>query len=266
MSVTQIPVTRALHRFGTYAWLSYRGLFTWLNPLGYLSSRILMPVMIALLFGSIGRYLGTGASRPAVGSAMLAVGLATVYGINLSVANERTFGTLGSWLMAPQGLVASLAGKALLHLADAMLGAAITLGAAMVAFSLRIPGSAVPGLLACTACAALSSGGLGVAVAAVSVRFRDVFTAPAVAESLLLVGSGAVVAQSALPAHLGVIGTVLPLTHAVRAAHAVLAGAGLPAAQLGWELLVGAAWGGVGYVLLRWMIMRARRDAAYDLI
>jgi hypothetical protein len=32
------------------------------------------------------------------------------------------------------------------------------------------------------------------------------------------------------------------------------------------ELLVGAAWGAAGYALLRWMIMRARRDAAYDLI
>jgi hypothetical protein len=80
------------------------------------------------------------------------------------------------------------------------------------------------------------------------------------------VGSGAVAAPSKLPAHLGVIGTVLPLSHAVRAAHAVLAGgAGLPAAQLGWELLVGLVWGGAGYGLLRWMSARARATGTYDM-
>jgi ABC-2 type transport system permease protein len=254
-----------LRRFLLYAWLSYRALFTWLNPLGYVSSRIMMPVMVTLLFGSIGRHLGTGAARPAVGTAMLAVASATVFGINLAVANERTFGTFGGWLMAPQGLLTGLLGKSLFHLIDAMLGAVLTFGIAALAFSLRVPGSAIPWLLLCAACAALSSAGLGVAVAAVSVRFRDVFTAPNIVSSLLLVGSGAVVAPAALPAHLGAIGTVLPLTHAVRAANAVLAGAGPPVTELGLEAATGIAWGVVGYVLLRWMTIQARRAASYDL-
>jgi ABC-2 type transport system permease protein len=253
-------------RFWVYAWLSYRALFTWLNPWGYISSRIAMPVMIALLFGSLGRYLGTGAVRPAIGAAMLAVGIATVYGINLAVANERTFGTLGIWLLASQGLLPGLVGKSVVHVVDGILGAALTFSTACLVFSVRFSGSAVPSLLCCAACAAVSSSGLGVAVAAASIRFHDVFTAPNVAESLLLVGSGAVVAPSTLPAHIGAIGTVLPLTHAVYAAHAVLAGAGLPVFQLGCELLIGTIWGTIGYGLLRWMTLRARSTGAYDVV
>ena len=259
-------MTNALRRFCLYAWLSYRGLFTWLNPWGYISSRLVMPIMIALLFGSLGRYLGTGAIRPAVGAAMLAIGLAMLYGVNLAVANERTFGTLSGWLLAPQSLLGSLVGKAAIHLLDAMVGAVLTLATAALAFSLKIPPHAVAPLLACGACATLSSGGLGLAVAAISVRFRDVFTAPNIADTLLLVGSGAVVAPSALPAHLGAVGAILPLTHAVQAAHAVLDGAPLPFSQLGLELLVGGLWATAGYIFLRWMMVRARQVAAYDLI
>src|SRR5213082_1194407 len=48
----------------------------------------------------------------------------------LAVANERTFGTLAGWLMAPQSLLAGLVGKAAVHVADAMLGATLTLGTA----------------------------------------------------------------------------------------------------------------------------------------
>jgi ABC-2 type transport system permease protein len=249
-------------RFWRYAWLSYRGLFTWLNPWGYLSTRVIVPVMLALLFGSLGRYLGSGAARPAVGASLLAVAFATVYGINLAVANERTFGTLAGWLMAPQSLLMGLLGKAAIHIADAMLGAALTLGTAIWAFSLPLSGHQLLEVAACAACAAVSTSGIGVVVAAISVRFRDVFTAPNVAESLLLVTSGAVVSPGALPHGIGEAGLFLPLRHAVQAADAVVAGAALPAGQLGWELLAGLGWGAVGFGSLRWMAMRARQTGS----
>ncbi len=253
-------------RFLLSAWLSYRALFTWLNPWGYVSSRVLLPVTLALLFGAIGRYTGGSVLRPVVGAAMLAVAAASVYGMNLAMANERVFGTLGLVLATPQSMLASLFAKALLHLVDALVGAAITLGAAMLVFSLQVPASAYPALLACTACAALSTMGLGIAVASASVRFRDVFTVPNITDAVLLVTSGAVVATSALPAGLRQVGEVLPLTRAVRAAQVAAEGGPLRWSLLGVELLVGLAWGVVGYALLRWMVLQSRRNASYDLL
>jgi ABC-2 type transport system permease protein len=256
----------AIRRFWLAAWLSYRALFTWLNPWGYISTRIVLPITIALMFGAIGRQAGDSAVEPVVGASMLAVAFATIDGVNLAVANEREFGTLGAWLATPQRLVPSLLAKAVFHVLDALLGAALTLGTAVVVFSLRLPADAIPALAACALVAAASSCGLGLTVAGFSVRFRDVFTAPEIAEALLLVSSGAVVATASLPARLGLAGEVLPLTHAVRAVRAVVSGAPLPLGQLGAELLIGAVWGVFGYAFLRWMTAPARDSATIDLL
>jgi ABC-type polysaccharide/polyol phosphate export permease len=254
-----------VRRRASAAWLSYRALFTWLNPWGYASTRIVLPICVALLFGSVVRHTGRPALPVVVGAALLAVGFATVHGLNLAVANERTFGTMGLWLTAPQSLIGSLATKAALHVVDALVGAALTLCAALLSFGLTLRPSAVPPLFLCAVCTAVSCCGLGVAVAAVSVRFRDVFTAPNVAYSLLLVTSGAVVASAGLPAGLRAVGEVLPLRRAVQAAQGVTLGGRLDLALLAEELLVGLAWGIAGYALLRWMIRQARRHATYDL-
>jgi ABC-2 type transport system permease protein len=257
---------RTIRRLCLFAWLSYRGLFTWLNPWGYFSSQILMPVMITLLFGSVGRYLGHGAEKSAIGAAIFAVGTSTMYGVNLVIANERQFGTLAGWLMSPQRLLTGLLGKSLIPIVDAMLGAAITLTTASLVFNLSIHPNAAGALAACVAAAAISGGGLGVAAASLSVRFRDVFTAPNIADCLVLIGSGAIVATALVPAHLAAVGQVLPVNHAIQAAHAVIDGSPLPMAHLGWELLIGLTWGAIGYGTMLWLSTQARRNAAHDLI
>ena len=100
------------------SWLSYRALFTWFNPLGYVSSRIVMPIALTLVFGSVGRYAQGSAAGAVVGGMMIGVAFASVYGITLSIANERQFGTMGVWLATPQRLGTSIAVKALPHLVD----------------------------------------------------------------------------------------------------------------------------------------------------
>jgi ABC-2 type transport system permease protein len=255
---------RTLWRLCLFAWLSYRGLFTWLNPAGYFSSRILTPVMITLLFGSLGDHLGYGAERSAVGAAIFAVGASALHGVNLVIANERQFGTLAGWLMSPQRLLTGLLGKSLFHILDAMLGATITLTTATVVFDLPIhPGTAGP-LAVCVLAAAISGSGLGIAVASLSVRFRDVFTAPNIADCLVLLGSGAIASTSLVPAHLAAVGRVLPVNHAIQAAHAVVDGLPLPVAQLAWELLIGLTWAGLGYGAFHWFSAQARKNAAYE--
>src|SRR5713101_2046112 len=91
-------------RFFLHAWLSYRGLFTWLNPLGYVSSRLLTPLFLAILFASMTREQGGDAARVALGSGLFAALLSSMTGTTLSVANERRYGTLGAWLASPTRL------------------------------------------------------------------------------------------------------------------------------------------------------------------
>ena len=98
----------AVRRFFVSAWLSYRALFTWLNPYGFVSTMIVFPVVLTLLFGAMGRFAGTGAARPVVGGSLLAAATASLYGLTLAVSNERDFGTLEIRVATPEGLLSSL--------------------------------------------------------------------------------------------------------------------------------------------------------------
>jgi hypothetical protein len=149
-----------------------------------------MPIALTLVFGSVGRYAQGTAAGPVVGGMMIGVAFASVYGITLSIANERQFGTMGVWLATPQRLGTGIAVKALPHLVDGQLGALLTLGVACAAFGIGISPTRCAALLLCSVVAGLATAGFGVAIAACSVRFRDVFTAPNLAESLLIVCGG----------------------------------------------------------------------------
>jgi ABC-2 type transport system permease protein len=248
------------------SWLSYRALFTWLNPLGYASSRIVMPIALTLIFGSVGRYAEGSAAGPVVGGMMIGVAFASVYGITLSIANERQFGTMGVWLSTPQRLGTGIAVKALPHLVDGQLGALLTFGVASAAFGIGVAPTRFAALLLCSVVAGLATAGFGVAIAACSVRFRDVFTAPNLAESLLIVCGGVVVPASQLPAGLATASEFLPLSRSITAGRTVLAGGPLDVGLLAADLAVGLVWGLLGYGLLAFMVRGSRRAGAYDLV
>ena len=243
------------------AWLSYRALFTWLNPWGYVSSRIVMPVMLTLLFGALGRFTGTGTSRPAIGGPLLAVALAGLYGMTLAVANERNFGTLEIRAATPESFLEGLVGKAIPHVLDGLLNGLLTMVVAAVVLGVHVPAAAVGPLVAAGLAVAFSSASLGVLAAAFSVRTRDTFTAPNVFELVLTLLGGVFIAPARLPLHLGAASAVLPLRHGVQAALAALAGHGMAWQSLATELAVGFGWGLAGYAFLRWMLFDARRRA-----
>jgi ABC-2 type transport system permease protein len=248
------------------SWLSYRALFTWLNPLGYFSSRIVMPIALTLIFGSVGRYAQGSPAGPVVGGMMIGVAFASVYGITLSIANERQFGTMGVWLATPQRLGTSIAVKALPHLVDGQLGALLTLGVACAAFGIGMAPTRFAALLLCSVVAGLATAGFGIAIAACSVRFRDVFTAPNLAESLLIVCGGVIVPASQLPAGLATMSAFLPLSRSITAGREVVAGGSLDFGLLAADLGVGLAWGLLGYALLALMVRGSRRAGSYDLV
>jgi ABC-2 type transport system permease protein len=233
----------------------------WLNPLGYVSTRLLMPLFLTLIFGYL---VGSGtpmARATLLGGGLYAVFLATLTGTALSVANERRFGTLAGWLATPQPLALGLACRALPHLVDGLLsGAFVTM---VGGWLLSVPD--VTGYLGGFACAALPAGLAGVALGqfavAVSIRFRDVFTVPNVGQSVILVTSGAVLPGQTMPDSLREVGPWLPLGNAVAALHP---GQDL-LVRLAAEVAVDAVYGTLGYVILRRLIAAARRHSAFEL-
>ena len=255
-----------LRRFLLSAWLSYRALFIWLNPWGYVSTRILAPILVTLLFSAVGRLTPTGATRPVIGGSLFAIGLACVYGLTLAVANERDFGTLEILAATPEGQMATLLGKALPHALDGILSGCLTLAVVGTVFGVSIPVSFIGPLLLSMLAVALSCSALGMFAAAVAVSTRDTFTTPNLFELLLTLLSGAFIAPERLPLGAEALSAALPLRHGIEAALQTLDGAGISWDMLGMEVAVGAAWGVAGYAFLHWMMARARRHATLSLM
>ncbi|MER7583820.1 ABC transporter permease [Kitasatospora sp. NPDC097691] len=253
-------------RFWLSARLSYRALFTWLNPAGYVASRFLAPIFTALLFATVARHSGNDVQRPVVGGALMAVAAAALFGVTLAVTNERFYGTLGAWLSSPQGLVSSLLGKSVTHAVDGLLSAAVTFAATATMFGTAIsPGDALA-LLISAVTAAVSGTGLGILLAALAVALRDTFTPANIGQAVLTVVSGAFVPVTHLPAFIQALSPWLPLGHAVDAALVHLERGGFDWSAIGLECLVGLAWGAAGLVMFAWMTARARRQGSWDLV
>ncbi|MGW7523813.1 ABC transporter permease [Streptomyces sp. NPDC054783] len=236
--------------------LSYRALFTWFNPLGYLSSRIVRPIGMAIAFTSLATHYGAGADRMMVASSLLAGAGAVVYGMALSIGNERSFHTLGLWLASPQNKVAAACQRALPHIVDGFVGGLCTyLVCSLLYTTLPIGITQYAALLAVSV---LTTAGFGLTLSALALLLEDLFVGPNMAELVLMVLSGTLVPQNRLPAFLVPLSEVMPLSHVMRAVDGLLAGRA-HSAPLIVELAVGAAWALAGVLFVH---LAARRATA----
>src|SRR5450830_1565129 len=176
-------LTRALERTTTTlhgSVLSYKALFNWLNPLGYISSRLVRPVGMAIAFTSLSSYYGAAIGRTLVGASLLAGVGAVLYGMALSTGNERSFGTLGIWLASPQNKWGAACQRAMPHLLDGFFGGMCTyLVCSLLYGSIPIPLPAFAGLLAVSV---TTTFGLGLSLSALALLIEDVFIGPNTAE------------------------------------------------------------------------------------
>ncbi|MFF9018211.1 ABC transporter permease [Streptomyces sp. NPDC014870] len=236
--------------------LSYRALFTWLNPLGYLSSRVVRPIGMAIAFTSLSSYYGAGTGRMLVGASLLAGAGAVLYGMALAVGNERSFGTLGGWLASPQNKLAAACQRALPHVVDGFVGGLCTYVVCCLLYGTFPLGiAAFCGLLAV---GVVTTSGLGLGLSALALLIEDLFVGPNAAELVLMVLSGTLVPQEHLPGFLHPLSDALPLTHLMKLVAPGTGTGSWDPTQLWAELAVGASW---FLVSSGFMLIVARRAA-----
>jgi len=230
--------------------LSYRGLFTWLNPWGYLSSRIVRPIGVALTFTAASAHYGAAVGPTLVGAGLLAGAHAVIYGMALSVGNERNYGTMQSWLASPQNILGAMCQRALPHLLDGFISGALTFlvcGQLFHQWYLSIGMFAA--LLALTL---LSSAGLGLVVGGLNLRVRDMFLWPNIVVLLLMLFSGVLMASERLPAVLRPVAAAFPLSHVMAAVRSGAVRFG--DAALAYEVGVGLCWFALGVLTVQLML------------
>ncbi|WP_189599701.1 ABC transporter permease [Streptomyces lateritius] len=219
------------------------------------------PLRQVFFLFSLGRELGVVDDRfHFVGDAVPATSASCVYGGTTAIAAERRFGTLGAVLLPPRRRVPLGAGRALPYVLNGVFAFRPHRRRAGVRPG-RVRGRSLPGLALGLLAATGACPAFGLALAALGLRFRDVFLVSNVASPVLLLMTGPVVPRETLPEWMRTAGEPLPLTHAPEAAPG-LTGRGLDGALLGAELPVGAGHGAHAVALLALFERGGRRRAA----
>jgi ABC-2 type transport system permease protein len=248
--------------------ISFRALFNWIKPALYIPTMLGSPLFQIIFFTYLGRYADTGQSDSffIVGNAVQVCAMSSVYGMTMSVANERQFGTLGPLLASPANRMAVFLGRGVPVLANGLFVSLFTFGAGALFLGFRPGIASVPALAAIVVVTVASCTGFGMLLGSVGLRAKDVFFAANLAYFLMLLFCGVNIPLDVLPGWMSFVGRCLPLTHGIAAARQVASGAPLSqVAGLVWtEAGIAVAYAAAGFVFFRYLERASRRSAVLD--
>lgn len=245
--------------------ISYRALFNWLHPSIYIPTMLGSPLFQILFFTYVGRYSGLRDDTFfVVGNAVQVSSMAGIYGMTMTIANERSFGTLSPLLATPANRVALFLGRALPPIANGVFVSAFGFMVGAVFLELEMPAAALPALAFVVLVTVCSCTALGMTIGSIGMRARDVFFASNLIYFFMLLLCGVNVPIEVLPGWMETIGRALPLTHGIEAARAIAAGASLGdvASLVRTEAAIGLAYGVAAYTLFRVFEFEGRRTGS----
>ena len=247
--------------------LAYRALFNWLSPWIFIPTLIALPIFQILLFTYIGRYAGVENDEFfVIGNAIQSAATPCLVAMSAAIAGERREKTLGAVLVTPAHRVPMFLGRSLPVILNAWGVTMFTLVVGVLILGIDVPtGAWLPLCLAVlSACASCTT--FSLLLAALALRIRDVSTLNNVTYGLLLICAGANVPPDGLPGWLAAVSPWIPLTHAIEASRALVAGESLGQVTglLARELALCAAYAVGGLAALRHAERRGRVQATLE--
>jgi len=256
--------------FFTSAYYSYIALFRWFQPVTYMASKVVMPFAQILFFALLGMYASGRGSADfyVIGNAVQLAAINGTYGVTMSVGGERWAGTLGYLFAAPANRMLIFVGRALMHVIDGMLGVVLGLTWGVLLLNVDLSRTHLGALALTILITAASTSGMGLLLGCLSLITRNVMFINNTVYFLMLALCGANVPVSDLPGWVQRISYLLPLTRGIASARQLVAGGSLSsvAPLLGGELLVGAIYILLGYVLFRQFEIQAKKRGTLELM
>ena len=261
-------MTAYITNFLIQGWLAYRGLFLWLNPMGYISNVFLAPIFLVAIFGIVGNFAqgSEAAQAHMVGISVYSVALVTQGGVIQSMFYDRAFGTLSANLASPGSRLSIYLSRGLFHFPNGILALSSSLLAAWIFLDMSLHGInwalAIVAVLTITFSCVL----FAMFVGTFAIAFRDWFTIGPAANALTLGLTGAVLPVERLPIVLSQVGLGLPVTHGLLALRAAFDGASLTSVgdELLLEALIGVTYGVCGYLVFRGVEGWMKRHASLE--
>ncbi|WP_189718526.1 ABC transporter permease [Streptomyces phaeofaciens] len=227
--------------------LSFRALFNWSRPSDFFLAFVFAPAFDLLFYSFFGRFLSVENEEFYLsGGVTLATCLPALSGGVMSVTSERYYGTLEAFLISPGAFGAGLILRPLPYALFGAVAGFLTLPVGVVLLGVNISGDALPFLLACLLCGALSSAALGMLLGVLALYVRDVFIVINLAVWFLSLALGLFVPPSAYPSWLTTVAHWIPGYHALGAARSVMEGNDPLIENLAIEVIRAAILIGVG--------------------
>jgi ABC-2 type transport system permease protein len=247
--------------------IAYKALFNWLKPAIYIPTMLGSPLFQIFFFTYLGRFSGVqNDAFFVVGNAVQACAMSSIYGMTMTIANERFFGTLAPLLASPANRLALFLGRALPVIVNGLVVSIFGFCVGLVFLRFHLAVGQIPALAAVLLVTVTSCTCLGMLLGSIGLRARDVFFISNAVYWLMLLLCGVNVPLSALPGWMQGLGNALPLTHGIAAARTIASGGSL--SQVGGlvaaEFRIGALYGMVAYGLFRLFEVEARRRATLE--
>lgn len=259
-----------VQRFAQNIWISYRALFRWFNPTTYLASKVLAPLEQVLFFTLLGRYAGGPERVPfyAIGNAILVVGFSGIFGVTISVSQERAEGTLPHLLGTPASRLFIFLGRGIGHVVDGLFTVVVALFFGWALFKVDFSHANMIVFVLAILTAAVSTTSLGLLLGSISLFSRDWYLLMNFTYLLLLVLAGVNIPLDRLPVWLRWVSPLLPLTRSVGVARRALTGETLAASRdsLVVEAALGLLYLAAGFALTAWSEHKARRHGTLELL
>jgi ABC-2 type transport system permease protein len=245
--------------------ISYRALFNWLHPAIYIPTMLGSPLFQILFFSYVGRFSGLKDDTFfVVGNAVQVCSMAAIYGMTMTIANERYFGTLMPLLATPANRVALFLGRGIAPIANGLLVSAFGFCVGALLLDFDMPAGQIPALAVVVIVTVLSCTALGMTLGSIGLRARDVFFISNLMYFFMLLLCGVNVPLAELPGWMQSIGRALPLTHGIEAARAVAGSASLADVWplIRTEALIGLCYAVLAYGLFRFFEVEGKRTGS----
>lgn len=255
--------------FFLQSWMSYRALFSWLNPLAYGMIKIISPILQMIFFSLLAGYVfNTKDISPwIIGNSILLCSKNAVYGVGSVLKEERFMGTLRLIVASPANKFTVFIGRSFMHIFDALITVTVGLLVGAICFGFKLPADRLLLFTIILLISLYSAMAIGQLISCVGLITRDVHLLLNVSEYVLLILTGASFPLSRLPETIQWISRVLPITRGIEAARIVAeSGANTKVWQLmAQEFLIGSIYLIAGYILFSYFEKCSRIQGTLDM-
>jgi ABC-2 type transport system permease protein len=257
----------ALRIFFVGGLISFRGLFSFLQPSIYVPSMLVAPIFQILLFVYVGRSAALESDEfYVVGNAIQYAAVPCLFAMIFTVSGERYQRTLGYLLVTPAPRLPLFLGRAVPVVVNGFFVAAFALVVGGAIVGIHVPLASYPSLALAALISAFGCTGFGLLGAGIGLLLREQAVLANILFGLLLIFTGANVPVDELPGWMQTISSGLPFTHGIEAARRIANGAALDdvSSLLGAEAAIAVAYTALGYLFIRGAENASRRYATLE--